>query len=122
CPAVDGCNNKKRPRYNFGSIYYYQKLGVFGKGTYGVVLRARHRRTAEAVAVGPRHPRRRRRRRRPPRGLPRGRLPGRLPRRPLCAADPRRGHRRGHRGPVPRHGARRGPHPPRPAQPRGPLP
>ncbi|XP_021309153.1 cyclin-dependent kinase F-1, partial [Sorghum bicolor] len=70
--------------------------------------------------VGPRHPWRRRRRH--PRGPPRGRLPGRLPWRPLGGADPRRGRRRGLRGPLHRHGARRRPDPPRPAQPHGPFP
>ncbi|CAN6181774.1 unnamed protein product [Urochloa humidicola] len=50
-PAAGGGDSKKRARYSSGSIYDYQKLGVLGKGTYGVVLRARHRRTGESVAV-----------------------------------------------------------------------
>ncbi|KAG2633953.1 putative cyclin-dependent kinase F-2 [Panicum virgatum] len=50
CPAAPG-GDKKRPKYNFGSIYDYEKLGVLGKGTYGVVVRARHRATGETVAV-----------------------------------------------------------------------
>ncbi|CAN6210293.1 unnamed protein product [Urochloa humidicola] len=50
-PAAAGGDSKKRPRYIFGSIYDYEKLGVLGKGAYGVVVRARHRRTGESVAV-----------------------------------------------------------------------
>ncbi|CAN6204030.1 unnamed protein product [Urochloa humidicola] len=50
-PAAAGGDSKKRPRYIFGSIYDYEKLGVLGKGAYGMVVRARHRRTGESVAV-----------------------------------------------------------------------
>lgn len=53
-PALDGpcfLAAKKRSRYVFGSIYDYKKLGVLGEGTYGKVVRARHRRTGDMVAV-----------------------------------------------------------------------
>jgi cell division cycle 2-like protein len=53
-PALDGpCFSaaKKRSHYVFGSIYEYKKLGVLGEGTYGKVVRARHRRTGEMVAI-----------------------------------------------------------------------
>ncbi|OEL37754.1 putative cyclin-dependent kinase F-2 [Dichanthelium oligosanthes] len=49
CPAAAG--KKKRARYEFGSIYNYQKLEVLGEGTYGVVVKARDQRTGETVAV-----------------------------------------------------------------------
>ncbi|RLN16927.1 putative cyclin-dependent kinase F-2 [Panicum miliaceum] len=42
---------KKRARYEFGSIYNYEKLEVLGEGTYGVVVKARDQRTGETVAV-----------------------------------------------------------------------
>ncbi|XP_034577056.1 putative cyclin-dependent kinase F-2 [Setaria viridis] len=48
CPAAAG---KKRPRYQFGSIYNYEKLEVLGEGTYGVVVKARDQRTGETVAI-----------------------------------------------------------------------
>uniref|UniRef100_A0A0A9GSE4 [RNA-polymerase]-subunit kinase n=1 Tax=Arundo donax TaxID=35708 RepID=A0A0A9GSE4_ARUDO len=48
CSAAAG---KKRSRYQFGAIYDYQKLEVLGDSTYGVVVKARHRRTGETVAV-----------------------------------------------------------------------
>ncbi|XP_062200462.1 putative cyclin-dependent kinase F-2 [Phragmites australis] len=48
CPAVAG---GKRARYQFGSIYDYEKLEVLGEGSYGVVVKARDRRTGETVAV-----------------------------------------------------------------------
>ncbi|KAJ1294639.1 hypothetical protein BS78_01G160800 [Paspalum vaginatum] len=50
CPAAAG-DGKKRARYNFSSIYDYDKLEVLGEGAYGVVMRARHRRTGQEVAV-----------------------------------------------------------------------
>ncbi|XP_025791657.1 LOW QUALITY PROTEIN: CBL-interacting protein kinase 22-like [Panicum hallii] len=52
CPAAGaGGREKKRPRYQFGSIYNYEKLEVLGEGTYGVVVKARDLRTGEAVAI-----------------------------------------------------------------------
>ncbi|CAN6310831.1 unnamed protein product [Urochloa humidicola] len=52
CPAaVAGGVRKKRPRYQFGSIYNYEKLEVLGEGTYGVVVKARDLRTGETVAI-----------------------------------------------------------------------
>ena len=41
----------KRARITLGSIYDYEKLEVLGEGSFGVVVRARHRATGEAVAV-----------------------------------------------------------------------
>jgi len=41
----------KRARITLGSIYDYEKLEVLGEGSFGVVVRARHRATDEAVAV-----------------------------------------------------------------------
>ncbi|GJN34447.1 hypothetical protein PR202_gb23108 [Eleusine coracana subsp. coracana] len=43
--------SKKRSRYNFSKIDEYQMLEELGEGTFGVVVRARHRRTGETVAV-----------------------------------------------------------------------
>ncbi|CAN6299129.1 unnamed protein product [Urochloa humidicola] len=52
CPAAAaGGVRKKRPRYQFGSIYNYEKLEVLGEGTYGVVVKARDLRTGETVAI-----------------------------------------------------------------------
>ncbi|CAN6288010.1 unnamed protein product [Urochloa humidicola] len=52
CPAaVAGGGRKKRPRYQFGSIYNYEKLEALGEGTYGVVVKARDLRTGETVAI-----------------------------------------------------------------------
>ncbi|KAL6641647.1 hypothetical protein ACP70R_019828 [Stipagrostis hirtigluma subsp. patula] len=51
CSAACGGGGTKRPRYKFGSIYDYEKLGALGEGTYGVVVEARDRRTGEAVAI-----------------------------------------------------------------------
>ncbi|RLN41422.1 putative cyclin-dependent kinase F-2 [Panicum miliaceum] len=52
CPAAGaGGREKKRPRYQFGSIYNYEKLEVLGEGTYGVVVKARDQRTGETVAI-----------------------------------------------------------------------
>ena len=52
CPAAAaGGRKKKRPRFEFGSIYNYEKLEVLGEGTYGVVVKARDQRTGETVAV-----------------------------------------------------------------------
>ncbi|KAG2548554.1 putative cyclin-dependent kinase F-2 [Panicum virgatum] len=42
---------KKRPRFQFGSIYNYEKLEVLGEGTYGVVVKARDKRTGDTVAI-----------------------------------------------------------------------
>ncbi|GJN19700.1 hypothetical protein PR202_gb07002 [Eleusine coracana subsp. coracana] len=42
---------KKRARYNFNRIDDYEMLEELGEGTFGVVARARHRRTGETVAV-----------------------------------------------------------------------
>lgn len=49
CPATDAA--KKRARYNFSKIDDYEMVEEIGKGTYGVVARARHRRTGEVVTV-----------------------------------------------------------------------
>ncbi|KAF8723059.1 hypothetical protein HU200_022209 [Digitaria exilis] len=49
--AADGGGRKKRPRYQFGSIYNYEKLEVLGEGSYGVVVKARDQRTGETVAI-----------------------------------------------------------------------
>ncbi|CAN6286460.1 unnamed protein product, partial [Urochloa humidicola] len=52
CPAaVAGDARKKRPRYQFGSIYNYEKLEALGEGTYGVMVKARDLRTGETVAI-----------------------------------------------------------------------
>ncbi|CAL4925368.1 unnamed protein product [Urochloa decumbens] len=53
CPAAvaGGGGRRKRPRYQFGSIYNYEKLEVLGEGTYGVVVKARDNRTGETVAI-----------------------------------------------------------------------
>jgi len=52
CPAAAaGGRKKKRPRFEFGSIYNYEKLEVLGEGTYGVVVKARDQRTGETVAI-----------------------------------------------------------------------
>jgi cell division cycle 2-like protein len=51
CPAAVAGGPKKRPRYQFGSIYNYEKLEVLGEGTYGVVVKARDQRTGETVAI-----------------------------------------------------------------------
>ncbi|RLN43251.1 putative cyclin-dependent kinase F-2 [Panicum miliaceum] len=50
CPGAAAAG-KKRTRYEFGSIYNYEKLEVLGEGTYGVVVKARDQRTGETVAV-----------------------------------------------------------------------
>ncbi|KAG2641545.1 putative cyclin-dependent kinase F-2 [Panicum virgatum] len=54
-PAPDGTDaaggESKRARITLGSIYDYEKLEVLGEGSFGVVVRARHRATGEAVAV-----------------------------------------------------------------------
>ncbi|GJM84775.1 hypothetical protein PR202_ga00479 [Eleusine coracana subsp. coracana] len=42
---------KKRVRFQFGSIYNYEKLEVLGSGSYGTVVKARDLRTGETVAV-----------------------------------------------------------------------
>ncbi|KAL6639118.1 hypothetical protein ACP70R_022848 [Stipagrostis hirtigluma subsp. patula] len=42
---------KKRARITYGSIYDYETLEVLGEGSYGVVVKARHRPTGETVAV-----------------------------------------------------------------------
>ncbi|CAN6197585.1 unnamed protein product [Urochloa humidicola] len=41
----------KRARITLGSIHDYEKLEVLGEGSFGVVFKARHRGTGEAVAV-----------------------------------------------------------------------
>ncbi|KAL6641063.1 hypothetical protein ACP70R_019244 [Stipagrostis hirtigluma subsp. patula] len=56
-PAPEGffppAAGRKRPRcqFDFGSIYDYEKLEVLGEGSYGVVTKARDRRTGETVAI-----------------------------------------------------------------------
>uniref|UniRef100_A0ACD5V296 Uncharacterized protein n=1 Tax=Avena sativa TaxID=4498 RepID=A0ACD5V296_AVESA len=47
-PRVHG---GKKPRYAFGSIVDYEKLEVLGDGAYGVVIKARDRRTGKKVAL-----------------------------------------------------------------------
>ncbi|CAL4969109.1 unnamed protein product [Urochloa decumbens] len=42
---------KKRARYQFASIDDYEKLEEIGEGAFGVVFKARHRRTGEEFAV-----------------------------------------------------------------------
>ncbi|TVT98065.1 hypothetical protein EJB05_56640, partial [Eragrostis curvula] len=42
---------KKRARYNFTDIKDYERLEDLGEGTFGVVSKARHRRTGEKFAV-----------------------------------------------------------------------
>jgi cell division cycle 2-like protein len=52
--AADGTATgvgSKRARITLGSIYDYDKLEVLGEGSFGVVVKARHRGTGEAVAV-----------------------------------------------------------------------
>ncbi|KAL6871553.1 hypothetical protein ACP4OV_014382 [Aristida adscensionis] len=55
-PRDDGASaapagKKQRARVALGSIYDYERLEVVGEGSYGVVLRARDRRTGETVAA-----------------------------------------------------------------------
>jgi cell division cycle 2-like len=52
CPAAAAAAApKKRARYNFNKIEDYEMIDELGEGTFGVVARARHRRTGETVAV-----------------------------------------------------------------------
>uniref|UniRef100_J3N0Z3 [RNA-polymerase]-subunit kinase n=1 Tax=Oryza brachyantha TaxID=4533 RepID=J3N0Z3_ORYBR len=48
CSAAAPC---KKPRLLFTSIFNYERMETLGAGTYGVVYRARDRRTGETVAV-----------------------------------------------------------------------
>ncbi|XP_015696929.2 putative cyclin-dependent kinase F-2 [Oryza brachyantha] len=48
CSAAAPC---KKPRLLFTSIFNYERMETLGAGTYGVVYRARDRRTGEMVAV-----------------------------------------------------------------------
>ncbi|KAJ1288380.1 hypothetical protein BS78_02G085400 [Paspalum vaginatum] len=53
-PAPDGMdtgNNRQRARITLGSMDDYEELGVLGAGSFGVVAKARHRGTGEAVAI-----------------------------------------------------------------------
>lgn len=50
-PFFPEAAGKKRARFQFGSIYNYEKLEVLGAGTYGTVVKARDLRTGETVAV-----------------------------------------------------------------------
>ncbi|KAJ1295245.1 hypothetical protein BS78_01G208800 [Paspalum vaginatum] len=49
--AVDDGGGNKRPRHEFGSIYNYEKQEDLGEGTYGIVVKARDKRTGETVAI-----------------------------------------------------------------------
>ncbi|KAJ1294636.1 hypothetical protein BS78_01G160500 [Paspalum vaginatum] len=51
CPAAAGGDKKRTRRYNFSSIYDYDKLRILGEGAYGIVMHARHRRTGQDVAI-----------------------------------------------------------------------
>ncbi|KAL6902172.1 hypothetical protein ACP4OV_005048 [Aristida adscensionis] len=50
-PAAATAPAEKRRRYRFTSIDDYEMLEELGRGAYGVVAKARHRRTGETVAV-----------------------------------------------------------------------
>lgn len=50
-PCSSVTTSKKRRRYQFGSIYEYEKLEALGEGTYGVVVKARHLPSGDTVAV-----------------------------------------------------------------------
>ncbi|CAN6180140.1 unnamed protein product [Urochloa humidicola] len=49
--AGAAAGGSKRARITLGSIHDYEKLEVIGEGSFGVVFKARHRVTGEAVAV-----------------------------------------------------------------------
>ncbi|KAL6883239.1 hypothetical protein ACP4OV_010653 [Aristida adscensionis] len=49
--AFPVAGGRKRARRQFRSIYDYDKLEALGEGSYGVVTKARDRRTGETVAV-----------------------------------------------------------------------
>ncbi len=51
CCGSSPADGAKRRRYNFGSADDYERLDVVGQGAFGVVLRARDRRTGKVVAL-----------------------------------------------------------------------
>ncbi|CAN6203682.1 unnamed protein product [Urochloa humidicola] len=50
-PGGAAAGGSKRARITLGSIHDYETLEVLGEGSFGVVVKARHRGTGEAVAV-----------------------------------------------------------------------
>ncbi|XP_015613847.1 putative cyclin-dependent kinase F-2 [Oryza sativa Japonica Group] len=51
CCGSSQASGPKRRRYNFGSADDYERLDVVGQGAFGVVVRARDRRTGKVVAL-----------------------------------------------------------------------